>query len=430
MEVQRMENNLEIDLLYERLVEIEDNEYLHNKIVNESKKEINLIYSEIEQEYLDFVKNSKYSCSLYCIAQCINLSLIERENGLGKYLLIQSYKYNNLFGGNGNLYWGNSSTSEVIIINEDFSIYTNVRGKIIPLTYYYLSNQYIFNITKVKRYIIEIFNFFSERHLLFKELTEEFKVRGIYTPIKINDILKYKTKYDVLNKYCIGYEIPKSINKYPIQLAYLLIKCQKYVLKNEYQKLLKLSLDSYNNYCFQYKQKKQIEVCFFLYYKISIENEIKRELSKDEEIILSDYIYMKLEYDKKEKFNLKIKSIKRIKNEHDSITIKLRNKDTPKVVIPKNSRFNMLKLPGNFERIRNRKRLITESVIQNNCVWSYAKNINKDRSAIYSTEYKDKRYTIEIKRKSKTKYYLAQISGYGNSEAPNELIEKINQYLS
>ena len=38
-----MENNLEIDLLYERLVEIEDNEYLHNKIVNESKKEINLI---------------------------------------------------------------------------------------------------------------------------------------------------------------------------------------------------------------------------------------------------------------------------------------------------------------------------------------------------------------------------------------------------
>ena len=105
MEVQRMENNLEIDLLYERLVEIEDNEYLHNKIVNESKKEINLIYSEIEQEYLDFVKNSKYSCSLYCIAQCINLSLIERENGLGKYLLIQSYKYNNLFGGNGNLYW-------------------------------------------------------------------------------------------------------------------------------------------------------------------------------------------------------------------------------------------------------------------------------------------------------------------------------------
>ena len=43
--------------------------------------------------------------------------------------------------------------------------------------------------------------------------------------------------------------------------------------------------------------------------------------------------------------------------------------------------------------------------------------------------YKDKRYTIEIKRKSKTKYYLAQISGYGNSEAPNELIEKINQYL-
>lgn len=141
MEVQRMENNLEIDLLYERLVEIEDNEYLHNKIVNESKKEINLIYSEIEQEYLDFVKNSKYSCSLYCIAQCINLSLIERENGLGKYLLIESYKYNNLFGGNGNLYWGNSSTSEVIIINEDFSIYTNVRGKIIPLTYYYLSNQ-------------------------------------------------------------------------------------------------------------------------------------------------------------------------------------------------------------------------------------------------------------------------------------------------
>lgn len=421
--------NKELDLLYERIIRIVDKKNLIKEEFNHNNNELILTYSEIEQEYLDFLSKSIYSCSLYCKAVFIKIALRERENNGGKYLLIEGAEYRNIFGSNGEVYWGNATEKEVVIINEDFSIYTNVKGRIIPLTYYYLSNQYLFNKKEFNNCIVEVLKIFSEKHLLFKELNKEFFEQRIYAPIKINDVWEYRTKYELLKDYCKDYDIPKNINRYKIQLAYILIKCQKYVLKNEYQKLFNLISNYYESYFFKGTQKEQIKQSLFIYYKLNIENSIKRELEEQEENILQDYIAMKLTYDKKEKFNLKIKSIKRIINEHDMITVMLRNKKTPKVKIPKESKFKMLKLPNYFERIKNRKRLIVESVMQNNCVWSYADKINKDKSAIYSVIYEEKRYTVEIKLR-RNKYYLAQISGYGNSQAPEELIKKLQEYLA
>lgn len=97
--------------------------------------------------------------------------------------------------------------------------------------------------------------------------------------------------------------------------------------------------------------------------------------------------------------------------------------------MPKNSKFKNVNLPENFEHIKTKKRLILESQIQRHCVATYTYLINEDKCSIYSTIYKDKRYTIEI-RKSRNKYYIAHIKGMFNSDAPTELIELINSKLN
>lgn len=416
----------ELESLYKRLVDIEDINNLKEKKIQGN--DIELTYFEIEDRYLDFIRESQYYCYIFTDSKQIHMNLSERANGSGKYIVIEFIRYNKIAGKNGNVYYLDKKERETIIINEDLSIYTYIKDKAVPITYSYLSKKRIFNEEVFNKYIIEIFKYFSEKHLLFRELTNEYKNKLICLPIRINDIWEYRTKYDLLNGYCKNYRIPKNINKYPIQLTYLLTKCQKYVKENEYQKLVKTIINYDYKLEFINNHREQLKSCLYLYYKINIENERKKELDENEEYLVEDYIDMKLRYDNDKIFNLNIKSIKRIESEHDRLTIKLRNKKTPIIKIPKDSKFKNLKLPIEFERIKTRKRLITESVINNNCVWSYAEKINKDKSAIYSVIYDNKRYTLEIKERRK-KYYLAQISGYGNSSAPVELIEKIKNII-
>lgn len=416
---------LELESLYKRLVDIQYNINLKEKKIDDG---ISLIYSEIEEEYLNFLKSSKYYCCIFNGSKQIHMNLLERENGNGKYIILEFTRYNKICGSNGNVYYTDKKECEVIIINEDLSIYINLKNRYIPLTYYYLSTRNLFNDKVCKKYIIEIFKYFSEKHLLFRELTDEYKNKLICLPIRINDIWIYRTKYELLKSYCSRYKIPKNINKYPLQLTYLLVKCQRYVKENEYQNLFKTIINFDYNFEFISNHRLQIKKCLYLYYKLSIEEKSKKKLTENAEGIIEDFVDMKLKEDKDKIFNLNIKSINRIKSEHDKLTIKLRNKKTPIVKIPMESKFRDLKLPGEFERIKTRQRLIKESVINNNCVWSYAEKINKDKSAIYSTIYEKKRYTLEIQKRNK-KYCLVQISGYGNSTAPIKLIENINSLL-
>ncbi|APU87368.1 putative Cpp50 domain protein (plasmid) [Clostridium botulinum] len=61
--------------------------------------------------------------------------------------------------------------------------------------------------------------------------------------------------------------------------------------------------------------------------------------------------------------------------------------------------FLKLKLPKEYKLIKTKKSLIEEAVLNRNCVASYDDKINKGKSVIYTRIYKNKRYTIEIKRK-------------------------------
>ena len=63
------------------------------------------------------------------------------------------------------------------------------------------------------------------------------------------------------------------------------------------------------------------------------------------------------------------------------------------------------------------------------CVSSYAQKINNGDCAIFSINYSDAKYTLEVGI-SNNIYQLSQIRGKYNCNAPEELINSINQHFN
>lgn len=206
------------------------------------------------------------------------------------------------------------------------------------------------------------------------------------------------------------------------------MKCRKYVKDTEFQKLYIIKDLDFTQISVTVKES--VIDFFTTYYEHTLglkSNEIHYEDDGYGDQLIRDYIRMTLMSDNKI-LNLKIKSYRRLCEEHNKVSIKLRQKETKTIKIPKDSKFKNLKLPKEFEEIKTKKRIVEESIKQNNCVWSYAEDINKDICRIYSTIYEGKRYTLEI-RKRRNKFVLAQLYGVCNSYAPEELELKIISML-
>ena len=141
----------------------------------------------------------------------------------------------------------------------------------------------------------------------------------------------------------------------------------------------------------------------------------------------------------KQKVRLDIASGNQLDNLHEDTNRIDYDKETTKVKVPEKSKFNKIRrmLPEEFEWIKTRKRLITETKLQHHCVWSYADKITKDECAIYSYTDLDgkysydgipRRYTIEICINRQGKYYVAQTHGrYDrvNSSKMKEYVESL-----
>ncbi len=113
------------------------------------------------------------------------------------------------------------------------------------------------------------------------------------------------------------------------------------------------------------------------------------------------------------KIRLTFTSAKKMKEFHDDYAVIIKNKYTPTVTIPKNTKFKELEklLPADeFTWIKTKRKIIKEGVEMHHCVATYADLVNKDVCAIYGFIKKDnhRRYTIEI-RKNKNGYYIRQM---------------------
>lgn len=113
------------------------------------------------------------------------------------------------------------------------------------------------------------------------------------------------------------------------------------------------------------------------------------------------------------KIHLAFTSAKKMKELHDDYAVIVRNKYTPTIVIPKDTKFKELEklLPADeFTWIKTKRKIIKEGVEMHHCVATYADLVNSDVCAIYGFIKKDnhRRYTIEF-RKNKNGYYIEQM---------------------
>lgn len=406
--------DISINGLYEYLINYFDNVNcaFFQKYQYYNGKYSKYILSNIEEEELNKIKESKYDLIILINSYIINIKKGKNYNDK-EYISLEFKRYSKLSKEKSNISSRGEAYKTTILIYEDFSIIgINKSGCYYPLQLSTISKKSHYD-PIINNCIISILEYFSKKHLLFKDLCNEYKENGnILVPIDINLVWNYNTKYDLLTNRYKNINLPKSINKYSLQQGYLFSKLQKYIDTNHYNTFLNWFKNfdlSKLNECVTVKEKiNNIFECFY-FDKFGDEDDY-------DDFLVYDYIMMLIKL--KQKINFKIKSYNRLKEEHDKLAIKFRLKSSKKLKIPKNSKFNKLKLSPDFKRITTTKKLIEESIVQKNCVSSYLDTINKDNCAIYSLMLNEKRYTVEIRKKYK-KFYLAQMKGFTNEE-PNQ----------
>ena len=158
------------------------------------------------------------------------------------------------------------------------------------------------------------------------------------------------------------------------------------------------------------------------------------EISPNEDLAMYQHImdYINMCVDMKRKISLTYRSYKKILQAHDKLNEEYMIQCTPKIIVPKDTKFKLLRktLPDNFEWIKTRKRLVKEAQTMHHCVATYANKINRDQCAIYSfrSPKTNERYTVEFCFRHQ-KYYIRQIYGKFNALPPREEREYVESFL-
>lgn len=413
--------DITLDGLYENIVNYFDNINVdfYERQEWEEMNDIKYTFSKVDVEELKVFKDSKYDWSINVPSYLVKIRKAKNQDDK-KYISLNFREYTQLKSCYG-IYPSGKFSEITILIYEDFSmVCCTSSGKYYPLQLSSIAKKC--NDSIIKGCIALIFDYFSNKHLLFNDICKDYKKGEANIPIDINLIWDSYNKYDLLNNRYKNINIPKSINKYSIQKGYLFLKLQKYIDVNYHNSFLKWFKDFDLEELYSSKTIKDKIITIFTYYYMD-------NLNNNEDFdyyIVNDYVNMLLM--DKQKINLKIKSYNRLKEEHDVLMIKTRAKQLDKIKIPKNTKFKRLKLPNDFEKITSTKRIVQESEIQKNCVSSYIDSINRDNCAIYSLLYDEDRYTIEIKKKNNL-YYWVQIAGFANSQPPREVVEYVEDAI-
>ncbi|MHD0319050.1 PcfJ domain-containing protein [Fusobacterium sp. THCT1E2] len=261
--------------------------------------------------------------------------------------------------------------------------------------------------------------YLGETNYLIKDILEDY----ISDPIKISVPIDFKLLENAKNKkHLLELKTRKQglfnrFNKISLNFSYTILKVLKHINEKELNKIILKEI------LIEGSEREKINQFFLKYYKEHI-TDISPDDYSDERHVLYDYIFMVRQL--KRKFNLDITTIKKLYKEHDRIAEFQRIKDYKKMElkIKPNNPFLQLELPEEFKMLETKEEFFNEGKENNNCVFTYIPSVNEENCIIYTTLYKDKKYTIEFGKK-RTQFVLRQIKGYGNSEAPEELIEYI-----
>ena len=252
----------------------------------------------------------------------------------------------------------------------------------------------------------------------FKDLLTYFEndeySSGAFPPIKISDAIKYSGNLNMLMQSV--YKTANFVNWNRCNLIYC------YSLMKIRNKITSQSWDYLQNGLNDLSHDKPFNIVRYLEERI-------QKSDMDVYFIVSDYVAMCRQM--KRKINLLYTSESKLRDAHDELAVKYREKYTPVIKIPKGSKFLKLRkiLLEEFEWIKTRKRICKEGEVQHNCVASYADDVNKDRCAIYSLVRDGNRYTIEF-QKYENRYTINQLFGVCNSDAPDEVFDYVSSFIT
>lgn len=332
----------------------------------------------------------------------------------------------------------NRCHSDEILMMFDGTCYIKGNGKWRPMTLKDFSILYNRNKTLAKIADIYMARHVNEGGLIWEDIKKDILGRTV-PPVIVNKMRLCSNKTEMMTS---NYKHADFFNwnKKDLFLGYVVMKTLPCVEKRDQNILLDFANkterpDWYIN-LHSYKNLRKEMLVSLLMQKITEDSYWKNEegetVSKEEvESLIKDYIEMSRQM--KKKISLRYRSAKKIKDAHDAVIVEYQSRHTPKIEIPKTSRFLRLRkiLPKEqFEWITSRRRIILEGENMHHCVASYAQSINQDKCAIYSFIYpmNQRRYTIEFREGAKG-YYIAQVQGVCNSGCPEEVRGYIEEWL-
>lgn len=336
---------------------------------------------------------------------------------------INNYLYCSFRDDNININGKNTTIRTFILENSLYDIYGFMNNK----NKYPATLKHLCNLNKHFAYTyLSFLNSNVAKDILYdlKNANEEDFI-SYYMKIEIKLLENTPNKQELLKLKYPNKNIPKVVNKIDLAKSKALFDLEKYLSVTHYKRIwhnaLKLNYEDYENYS---------KECILFNYMFKF-NDFKIDLNyslDDFRILLSDYIRLSISL--KRPINLDITSVKRLKSLHDDLVVEYDYKIAKKnkMVIKKDNPFLKLKLPENFKMIKTNFDLIQEGRRNRNCVASYIDKINSEKCGIFTLDYKDKHYTIEIK-KSKNKYYANQIKAFANEEASKEVVQYVNQII-
>lgn len=273
-------------------------------------------------------------------------------------------------------------------------------------------------------------------------------------PVELNDLKEIKSKSEFLEKFTtrkkqLKSRITKLYRKMPVTLAYNLLK-----LKINYQpvleecakfpyEILKCFSNEIGGYHMRERKRRFIFIKSFLearYLRQEMEAGKENELFMPENFFfIEDTLNMindlkNIEWKRTKDFSslqryhdklVKEQNLKRIEGISER---KLKLGQKFKTLIKKIKEDETISKDFSVEIIENEKRLFVEGQEQQNCVYSYLKNIESGKCLILSCKYKEKQYTAEINIKDK-KYHIKQFLGKCNSSEGTEESREILQRL-
>lgn len=298
----------------------------------------------------------------------------------------------------------------------------------------------LYNRNETLAQILEIYmeKFIREDAYVWKDLKKDIKGKTV-PPVLVNTMRRCRNKKEMMCS-CYKHAGFYNWNRKDLFTGYLAMKALSYIETSDAARLLDYANKLQRPGWYTNEHMAGVLITDFLVsmmmQKITEDTYWKDEkgetVSKEEvERLIKDYIIMSRQM--KKKISIRFCSAKKIKDAHDALCLEYRSKHTPKIEIPKKSRFSDLRkiLPKEpFEWIMSRRRIILEGEEMHHCVASYVERINRDTSAIYSFIYPEnqKRYTIEFRANARG-YYIAQIQGKYDRGCPKEVRDYVEGWL-